>query len=125
MTMQPYRTFGNSQTFEDQASIAATTSGVAGTINVPLGARLVGMDLAFTGAAGAIPVKIELTWPSSPQPLKFTPNLVSVFATPGAAISILRAVAIPLDVSVGKATTVTITVTSTGNVTTIVGLRWI
>ena len=125
MAMLPYRPLPNAQTFEDQASIAATTSGVSGTIKVPLGAKLVGMDLAFTGAAGAIPVKIELTWAGSPAPLKFTPNLASVFATPGGAISIMNAIAIPLDVNVAKATEVTVTVTSTGNVTTIEGLRWL
>jgi hypothetical protein len=125
MTMQPYKPTTSVQTFEDQASIAATTSGVAGTINVPLGARLKGLDIAFTGAAGAIPVLISLSWPGSPQPLNFTPSIASVFATPGAAIAILRAIAIPLDVTVDKATIVTVTVTSTGNVTTIVGLRWI
>ena len=123
--MQPYKAMGNVQTFEDQVSIAATTSGVAGTIKVPLGAHLVGMDIGMTGAAGAIPVKIELTWAGCPQPLKFTPNLTSVFATPGGAISIMNAIAIPLDVVVAKATEVTVTVTSTGNVTTIIGLRWI
>lgn len=125
MTMQPYKATNNAQTFEDQVSIAATTSGVSGTITVPLGARLVGLDLSFTGAAGAIPVKITLSWPSSPQPLNFTPSIASVFATPGGAISLMNAIGIPLDVSVGKATTVTVTVTSTGNVTTIVGLRWV
>jgi hypothetical protein len=123
--MMPYKPVPNAQTFEDQASIAATTSGVSGTIKVPLGARLVGLDLSFTGAAGAIPVKITLSWANSPQPLNFTPNLASVFATPAGAISILNAIAIPLDVNVTKDTTVTVTVTSTGNVTTIVGLRWL
>jgi hypothetical protein len=122
--MQPYKSIGNSQTYEDQVSIAATTSGVAGTITVPMGAHLVGLDLSFTGAAGAIPVKISLSWTQSPQPLTFTPSLASVFATPAGAISIMNAIAIPLDVTVQKATSVTVTVTSTGNVTTIVGLRW-
>jgi hypothetical protein len=110
--------------YSQVVSIAATTAGVAGTITVPAGAHIIALDIAFTGAAGAIPVKFALSWPQSPQPLNFTPNLASVFATPGAGISIQAAYAIPLDVTVDKATVVTITVTSTANVTIEVGLRW-
>ena len=125
MAMMPYKPLPNAQTYEDQVSIAATTSGVAGSITVPQGCHLIGLDLAFTGAAGAIPVKIALSWASSPQPLTFTPNLASVFSTPAGAISTLQGIAIPLDVVVAKATAITITVTSTGNVTCVIGLRWI
>lgn len=124
MTMQPYKAMSNSMTYEDSVSIAATSSGVSGTITVPKGVHLIGMDIVFTGAAGAIPTIIKLSWPSSPQPLSFTPNLQSVFATPGGGISTMNGIAIPLDVIVKDATVVTLTVTSTANVTVQIGLRW-
>jgi len=114
----------------DVVSIAATTSGVTGTITVPSGAHLRSLSLAYVEAANAgdVPTIIELTWAQAPTPLRFTPNgwgaVVGTAATTGDVHMIADQVTIPLDVVVGNATTVTIKVTSTGNLTVKIGLEW-
>jgi hypothetical protein len=125
MAMSPLNEMPPGQTFGDTVSIAATTTGVTGTITVPKDAHLIGIDLAFTGAAGAIPTIIQLTWPNSPSQMSFVPNIGAVFATSGCGLATMNAVAIPLDVVVTNATVVTVKVTSTANVTVRVGLRWL
>jgi len=110
--------------FSDYASIAATTAGVSGNINVPRGARLVGLDLNYTDADGVVSI-IELTAPGFPQPLRFTPNIAQqVFTTPGGSITMQQSPMTPLDLVNGGGTVVTVKVTSTANLTVVVGLSW-
>jgi hypothetical protein len=115
----------------DVVAIAATTAGVTGTITVPLGAHLRNMSIGFVESANGIDVIsiIELTWASSPTPLRFTPNMFSMTnGTPATGGNIIvvpdNNMLIPLDVTVQKANTVTIKVTSTGNLAVKIGLEW-
>lgn len=106
-------------------SIAATSSGVTGTIQVVEGARLIGMNLAFDDADGQ-PQIVELTWSGCPQPLRFVPSIgANPLATAGAAKALLQTPLIPLNVTVTKTSTVTVKVTSNANVTVEVGLMWL
>jgi hypothetical protein len=114
----------------DVVSIAATSSGVSGTITVPSGAHLRSLSLAYVESANAgdVPTIIELSWAQSPSPLRFVPNgwgaVVGTPVTTGDVHMIGDQMTIPLDVVVNNATTVTIKVTSTGNLTVKVGLEW-
>lgn len=115
----------------DVVSIAATTSGVSGTITVPSGAKLNNMTLAYVEAANAgdVPTIIELTWTNSPSPLRFVPNalaeVVGTAAAGGAMVMLPdENCLIPLNVIVVNATVVTVKVTSTGNLTVKIGLEW-
>lgn len=110
--------------YSDTVSIAATTAGVAGSINVPIGAKLIGMNLAYFSATGALPTKVNITWPNAPQPFNFMQNAISNLGTSGGANCIAPTPSIPLGISVANANTVTITVTSTGNLTVQVSLMW-
>mgnify|MGYP001602756596 CR=1 FL=1 len=106
----------------DTVSIAATSAGVTGTIVVGKGARLKRLTCAYVDADGQ-PQIIELTWAGCPTPLRFVPPIAAYpIATSGAAIAV--AASIPLDVTVEKADTVTVKVTSNADVTTQVGLVW-
>jgi hypothetical protein len=115
----------------DVVAIAATTSGVTGTIKVPQGAHLRNLSLGFTESANGADVVtiIELTWTGSPTPLRFTPNQwAQAIGTPAAGGQVTLVAdencMIPLDVRVEKDNLVTIKVTSTGNLATKIGLEW-
>lgn len=119
----------------DTVAIAATTSGVTGTIIVPAGVRLKQMTFAYapTTVLPEVITIIELTWANAPTPLRFVPNILSFkMGTPAgsASISLIsdeeasNPCHIPLDVTVKNATTVTVKVTSTGNITVDIGLEW-
>jgi hypothetical protein len=112
----------------DVTSIAATTAGVSGTITVPAGCRLTGLNLSWVLTNDdEIPQIVELTWTGSPSPLRFVPNAFSILAgTPAAGGGVFpnADIAIPLDVVVQGATVVTVKITSSGNVTVKVGLEW-
>lgn len=115
----------------DVVSIAATSSGVSGTVTTSIGAQLKKINLAFNQAAAAeIPQIIELTWAGAPQPLRFVPPIVSFVAgTPAGAgnctlLSDGDGLEIPLDVRMEKADVLTIKITSSGNVTVKVSVEW-
>lgn len=110
--------------YSDTVSIAATTGGVAGTINVPTGAKLIGMNLAYFSATAAVPTKVSINWQNSPRNFDFVPNVISMLGTSGAAMSMTPTPTLPLNVSVNSANAVTITVTSSGNLTVQVSLMW-
>jgi hypothetical protein len=116
--------------YADTVEIAATTAGVAGTITTNQGARLRKINLAWTNAANAdVPTVIEISWTGAPRPMRFVPNCMALFAgTPvggGATfMSDADGVQIPLDVVMEKTDQLTITVTSTGNLTVQVGVEW-
>jgi hypothetical protein len=119
----------------DTVAIAATSSGVTGTITVPAGVKLKQLTFAYAATTNLpeIITIIELTWANAPTPLRFTPNMWSFkMGTPAAsaAISLIsdeeanNPCHIPLDVIVKGATTVTVKVTSSGNLAVKVGLEW-
>jgi len=110
--------------YSDTVSIAATSSGVAGTINIPISAKLVGINLAYFSATAAIPIVVNITWPNAPQPFNFVPNVMSMLGTSGGAMALGPTPTIPLNISVKDATAVTITITSSGNVTVQASLMW-
>ena len=112
-------------------AIAATTGGVTGTITVAVGAHLRSLSLGFVETANTADVVtiIELTWASAPTPMRFTPNLWGVnvgTAVTGGQVTLVadEGTLIPLDVIVEKDNTVTVKVTSTGNLAVKVGLEW-
>lgn len=106
-------------------SIAATASGASGTIEVPMGSRLIGLNLAWDDIDGQ-PQVVELTWAGSPTPLRFVPSVgANPLATAGAAKQLLQTPLIPLDVVVQNATTVTVKIISNANVTVVAGLMWL
>lgn len=106
----------------DVVSIAATSAGGTGIITVPENATLKRLDFAEVDDDGTL-IEVELTWTSSPSPLKFVPNRIKqLVATNGAGVSLGGS--IPLNVQVKNATTVTIKLTSLANMTVIAGLRW-
>lgn len=119
----------------DTVAIAATSSGVTGTITVPAGVRLKQLTFAYaptTNLPEVITI-IELTWANAPTPLRFTPNILSFKMGTPAGSAVISLISdeeaglpchIPLDVVVKNATTVTVKVTSTGNITVDVGLEW-
>jgi hypothetical protein len=116
--------------YSDVVSIAATTSGVTGTITTQYGAHLRKINLAWTQAAtGDLPQIIELTWTGSPTPLRFVPNAISMVAgTPVGGNANLMGdsdgLEIPLDVTMEKADVLTIKVTSSGNLTVKISVEW-
>jgi len=110
--------------YSDSISIAATSSGVAGTINIPIAAKLVGLNLAYFSATAAVPIVVNIYWPNAPQPFNFVPNVMSMLGTSGGAMSMGSVPTIPLNISVKDATAVTVTVTSSGNLTVQVSLMW-
>ena len=112
-------------------AISATTSGVTGTIACVTGAHLRNLSLGFTESANAADVVtiIELSWASAPTPLRFTPNeWGQAIGTPaaGGQVNIVsdENVMIPLDVVMEKDNTLTIKVTSTGNLAVKIGVEW-
>ena len=104
-------------------SIAATTAGVAGTIVVPKGARLRGINLSYL-MVDDIVTKIAVTYPGAPTPLTFGVPTSAQTQTTQAAISTYPTPLIDLDLMIDAEKTITITVTSTGNITVRVGLMW-
>lgn len=113
--------------YGDVVSIAATTAGVAGTITVPMNAKLLGINVAATGTtASAILSKVELTWPGLQTPIKFTPSTLMVDSTNGPGFGACETPFIDLRKlpNVKGTNTVTITLTSTANITVKVGLMW-
>jgi hypothetical protein len=110
--------------YSDSVSIAATTAGVGGTITVPAGAKLIGMNLAYFSATAVVPTKVSITWQGSPRNFDFVPNVMSMLGTSGGAMCMGATPTIPLNVVVNSANTVTITITSSGNLTVQVSLMW-
>ena len=110
--------------YSDSVSIAATTAGVAGTITVPMGAKLVGINLAYFSATAAVPTKVNITWQNAPQPFNYVPNVMSMLGTSGGAMCMGATPTIPLNIVTNTANTVTITVTSSANLTVQVSLMW-
>ena len=106
-------------------AIAATTSGVAGTIVVPRGARLMGINIAFV-AVDDIPTKIAVTYAGQPAPLNFVVPLSAQTQTTQASVALfnLGQPLIDLNLVIDAEKTITFTVTSTGNITVRLGLMW-
>ena len=110
--------------YGDTVAIAATTAGVAGTINVPIGATLVGMNVSMTTVDAGIIASIKISWQGAPQPLIFVPGNFAILGTSGAGLQVRPTPLLPLNITVASANTVTITVTTTANETVNVGLMW-
>lgn len=112
--------------FSDNVSIAATSAGVSGTITVPMGARLVGINLAATDAAAAIVLSsVGIKW-TGQEELKYVPQIIVIGSTNGVSIGATKTPMIRLpNLTVSNTNTVTITLTSTANITVVVGLMWI
>lgn len=114
--------------YSDIVSIAATSSGVAGTVTVTKGAHLKALNLAWTqNAAAALPQIVEITFAGAPTPLRFViPALSMVAGTPvgGSASMGQMGYQLPLDIKVTDATVVTLTLTSSGNLTVKCGLEF-
>jgi len=110
--------------YSDTASIAATTAGVGADLKVPTGAKLVGINLAYFSATGAVPTKVSISWQNSPRNLDFVPNAVSMLGTSGGSICIAPTPTIPLNITLQGANVVTITITSSGNLTVQASLMW-
>ena len=109
----------------DTVSIAATSSGVTGTVTVPAGAKLYGINLNWN-IINAIVSIVELTWAGAPQPLKFTPTMGAQSTGVGAITAIADTPLIDLrGIVVSGVNTVTIKLTSNVNVTVQVGLMWV
>lgn len=109
----------------DYASIAGTTAGVSGTISVPSEARLFGINLNFNTIAGGVR-SVEVTWAGAPKPLKFVPQMGGISTGAGAALAMCDTPMIDLrGLVIGKANTVTITLTTAVNLTVVVGLMWV
>jgi len=112
--------------YSDVVSIAATTSGVSGTITVPMGAKLLGLNIASTGTTVVIS-SIEIKWTGLQSPIKFVPNMVSCVGANGSGVGICKTPMIDLRKlpAVSNTNTVTVTVTSIANCTVEVGLMWV
>lgn len=114
----------------DIVSIAATTSGVTGTIVTQVGAKLKCIHLAFTQTVTAdIPTIVELTWAGCPSPLRFVPNVISIIAgtAVGGQAGLMGdadGMQIALDVTMEKADLLTVKVTSSGNLTVKLSVEW-
>jgi len=113
--------------YGDVVSIAATSSGVSGTITVPMGARLVGLNLAGTTTTGIVISSVEISWTGLQGPIKFVPQIVISPGTNGAAVGSCKTPLINLSrlPPVQNTNTITIKITSTGNITVEVGLMWV
>jgi hypothetical protein len=113
----------------DYVSIAATTAGVSGSITtVPIGAKLVGLNVSMKTADGGIISSIEIISTGFPQPLKLMPK--QIFGTIATNMYAISAASSPLiDLTpynlTTQSNTVTIKVTTTANETVIVGLMWV
>ena len=112
--------------YGDQATISATTAGVTGTIKVPDGARLVGLNISMKTADGGIISAIELIIPNlaTPQRFNFTHGFGSI-ATNMYGIALGDTPTIPLNIPIKGAQSVDVKVTTTANETVYVGLMWI
>jgi hypothetical protein len=113
--------------YGDYVSIAATTAGVTGTISLPLGARILGMNVSMKTADGNIVSSIELIGTGLPTPLKITPKMA--FTTIGTNMLGLAFAPSPLiDLQkyalTMKTGTLTIKVTTTANETVVIGIMW-
>lgn len=104
-------------------SIAATTLGVAGTIIVPKGARLTGINLAFA-MVDDIPTKIQMKVTGMPTEIFAVPISAQTQTTQADTTSHPTPL-IPLEGMVMEAEkSIEFTVTSTGNLTVRLGLMW-
>lgn len=110
--------------YGDVVAIAATSSGVSGTITVPMGTKLIGLNLAGTATAGIVISSIEIKWTGLQSPIKFVPNIFVLPTTNGSAICACKSPLIDLSKlpPVANTNIVTIVVTSTGNITVEIGL---
>jgi hypothetical protein len=109
----------------DYVSIAATSTGVSGTISVPDGARLVGLNVSMKTADGGIISGIEIKGTGLPQPLKYVfPHTFVSITTNMCALAIGKTPTIKLDIPIRGTNTVTIVVTTTANETVVCGLMW-
>ena len=114
--------------YGDVVSITATTAGVSGTITVPMGARLLGLNIAGTENAAAVVISsVEIKWTGLQSPIKFVPNIVSCVEANGSGVGTCKTPMIDLRKlpPVSNTNTVTITITSTANITVEVGLMWV
>jgi hypothetical protein len=110
----------------DYASIAATSSGVSGTVTtLGIGARIVGLNIAMKTADGGIISSIELISTKWPAPIKLVPTMaMNMVTTNCMALAFAPTPMISLERFglVANSNTVTIKVTTTANETVVVGL---
>lgn len=113
--------------YSDVVSIAATTAGVSGTITVPMGARLLGLNMALVAADPIVITSIEIKWAGLQTPIKYVPSLTMNVGANGSGNAICKSPLIDLRKlpAVANANSVTITVISTANQTVEIGLMWI
>jgi hypothetical protein len=112
--------------YGDVVQIAATTAGVAGDIKVSQGARLLGLNLSCTNTAIVAISKINVQWPGLTQPWSFVPNIITSTTTNGISLGSCPTPLINLSKlpPVQGQNTVTVTVTTSANLTMVVGLIW-
>jgi hypothetical protein len=114
--------------YGDYVSIAGTTAGVTGTVSLPVGARILGLNLSMKTADGGIVTCIELLGTGLPTPLKITPKMV--FSTIGTNMYGMAIAPSPLidlqkfGLSM-KTGTLTIKVTTTATETVAIGVMWV
>lgn len=116
--------------YGDVVAISATTAGVSGTITVPMGAKLLGLNIASNVAGGAalgIVSYVEIKWTGLQTPIKYVPSMVQLGSTNGSSLSMCKTPFIDLRPlpPVAQTNTVTITVTTTANIAVEVGLMWV
>jgi hypothetical protein len=111
--------------YGDYVSITISSGAGSGTVNVPDGARLVGLNIAYYDTALNSISKIGLTWTGGPTPLNFVPNEFMNSNTAGSGSTVANGFAVNLNHVVKGTNTITIALTSTHDVTVIVGLFWV
>lgn len=117
-------------TYGDVVAISATTSGVSGTITVPMGVRLLGLNIASAAAGGAalgVVASVEIKWSGLQTPMKFVPSMSQLGSTNGSSLFMCKTPLIDLRKlpSVTNTNTITITVTTTASIAVEVGLIWV
>jgi hypothetical protein len=113
--------------YGDYATISATTSGVDGSISVPVGARLVGLNINMKTADAGIISAIEIKGTGLQRPVKIVPNIFfGSIATNMYGISVAPTPAIDLTPyqMIAKTGTILINVTVTSSQTVTIGLMW-
>ena len=112
--------------YSDVASIAATTAGVSGSITVPMGARLLGLNIASI-IGGALISSVEIKWTGLQSPIRYVPNVVTCLGANGSGVATCKSPMVDLRKlpAVSNTNTVTVTVTTTANTTVEVGLMWV
>lgn len=116
--------------YSDVVAISATSAGVSGSITVPMGAKLLGLNIASAVAGGAVSgviAVVEIKWTGLQSPIKLVPSMIQLSSTNGSSLTMCKTPLIDLRKlpPVANTNTVTITVISTANIAVEVGLMWV